>query len=60
MSKMLLLLEWGKEIYLSYVCVAETVFLTLLLSLLLSTLYCGGGGASKLPSDGNFFWLLLV
>ena len=101
-----LLLKWGEAISFSCVYVAETVFLTvslLLLLLLLSLLCieeahgeavrffsprchimpkwaqyycyyyhyyhyyyyqhcfrCCGGDSSKLASDGNFFWLLLV
>ena len=55
-----LLLKWGEEIDLPCVCVGETVFLILLYFHDKRCIRRYGGDALKLPSDGNFFWLLLV
>ena len=51
-----LLLEWREEKHFSCVCAEETVLLLLLLLLLLSLFLC----SFLLPSDYNFFGLLLV
>ena len=70
-----LLLEWGKVIHFSCVCVIETVLLLLLLLLLIfwniwryvvyfvyyyNCVRCCCGDVSKSPGDCNFFGLLLV